>query len=152
MKLFRRVPDDRDTIRPSLMYNGVLGVGCLVFAAILLRTGPEKIEGAGLMAIFLVLSAGVILATHLPGCTGVWLDDDGFLVRNMYRSERYRWAEVGLFAVRRHLLGSTVDFPYTPPGETLPETRSLPVGLGRPGRKIARIMNDRRAHAVGAGG
>ena len=152
MKLFRREPDDPDIIRPSLMYNGTLAAGCLLFAVLVLRTGTAKIEGAGLMAIFLVLSAGVILATHLPGCTGVWFDDDGFLIRDMYRSERYRWAEVGLFTVRRRVVGSSVDFPYTAPDGTYAETRSLPRGLGRSGWKLARMMNDRRTHAVGDGG
>ncbi len=152
MTLFRKLPDDSNEIRPSLAYNGILALGCLIMAVILFRTGPMKVEGAGLMAIFLVLSAGVIMATHLPGCTGIWFDKDGFLMREMYRSERYRWAEIGPFIVRRRALGSSVDFPFTLPGETMPETRSLPRGLGRSAWKLARMMNERRARAVGAEG
>jgi hypothetical protein len=151
MKLFRRAPADSDTIRPSLLHNGSLGLGCLFLAVMLFRTDTATMEGALYMAIFLVISAGVILATHLPGCTGVWLDDEGFLMRDMYRSERYRWSEVGPFAVRRRLFGSGVEFPYTPPGETYPQSRSLPRGLGRSGWTIARMMNERRERATGSG-
>ena len=72
MTLFRRQPNDPNTIRPSLAYNGILALSCLIMAVILFRSGPMNVKGAGLLAIFLVLSAGVIMATHLPGCTGIW--------------------------------------------------------------------------------
>jgi hypothetical protein len=140
--------DEPDVIRPSLMHNGFLALGCLVLGVALFAMENAKIEGALFMALFLLASAAVIMATHLPGCTGIWLDDDGFLTRNMYKAERYRWTEVGPFTIRRRLLGSTVDFPYTPPGEDTPQSRSLPYGMGLPGWRIARRMNERRNRAL----
>ena len=152
MSLFRVKPGDPDVIRPSLAHNGFLALGCLILGVALFRAEGAKIEGALFMGIFLLLSAGVIMITHLPGCTGVWLDDGGFLVRDMYKSERYRWSEVGPFMVRRRLFGTGVEFAYTPPGETAPQVRSLPRGLGRSGWRIVQLMNQRRERALGAEG
>jgi hypothetical protein len=141
---------ESDVIRPSLMHNGFLALGCLILGIALFRVDTAKIEGALFMAIFLLLSAAVIMAAHLPGCTGVWLDDDGFLTRDMFKTERYRWTEVGPFTLRRRLFGSTVDFPYMPPGETMPQQRSLPRGMGRSGWRLVRRMNERRERALAA--
>jgi hypothetical protein len=152
MSLFGPGSDASDTIRPSLLHNGVLALGCLVMGVVLLRMDDAKVEGAVYLAAFLVFCAAVIMATHLPGCTGIWLDDDGFLARDMYKSERYRWSEVGPFVPRRRLLGSGVEFLHTPPGKTAGETRSLPRGLGGSGWKIAERMNRRRERALAAGG
>ena len=140
-----------DTIRPSLIHNGTLALGCLVLGVALFRVESAKIEGALFMALFLVASAAVIMAAHLPGCTGIWLDSDGFLTRDMYKSERYRWSEVGPFTIRRRLLGTTVEFPYTAPGESQPQIRNLPRGLGRSGWRLVRFMNERRDKALAAG-
>ena len=148
MTRLRRDADDADTIRPSLLHNGFLALGCLLLGVALLRAEAADVDGATLMAGFLLLSAAVIMATHLPGCTGIWLDDEGFLLRDMYKSERYRWSEVGPFVVRRRLIGSAVEFAYTPSGETAPQTRALPRGLGGSGWKIAERMNRRRERAA----
>jgi len=152
MKPFWKSPYDGDTLRPSLAFNSTLALGCLVFAAILFRTDPAEAKAAFLWAIFLVFSAAVILATHLPGCTGVWLDDDGFTVRDMYKSTRYRWSEVGSFVMRRRLLGTEVEFPYSPPDGGPTQARHLPRALNRPGWKIALMMNRRRERALAPGG
>lgn len=149
MKPLRR-ETDADVIRPSLSHNGLLALGCLAAGIGLLRMENAEAEGATIMAVFLLLSAAVIMATHLPGCTGVWLDDDGFRTCEVYRCERYRWSEVGPFVARRRLLGTGVDFAYTPRGETAAQTRSLPRGLGGSGTKIAERMNRRRDRASGA--
>lgn len=151
MSLFRRSVDDSDTIRPSLLQDGFLALGCLILGIGLLRMDAEDFEGAVLVAAFVLVGAVVIMAAHLPGCTGIWLDGEGFLVREMYRSERYRWSEVGPFMVRRRMLGLGVDFSYMPTGETVPVMRSLPRGLGDSGWKIALRMNGRRERAVGTG-
>ena len=152
MKLFWKSPYDGDTLRPSLVFNGTLALGCLLFAAILFRTDPAEAKAAFLWAIFLVFSAAVILATHLPGCTGVWLDDDGFTVRDMYKSTRYRWSEVGGFVMRRRLLGTEVEFPYSSPDGGPTQARHLPRTLNRAGWKIAAMMNRRRERALAPGG
>jgi hypothetical protein len=140
--------DESDTIRPSLIHNGSLALGCAALAVALFATANAKIEGALLLAIFLMLSAAVIMSAHLPGCTGIWFDDEGFLTRDIYRSERYRWSEIGPFSIRRRLLGTQVDFAYTPPGEAMPQTRTLPRGMGRSAVRLARRMNERRERAL----
>lgn len=151
MNPFRRSVDDSDTIRPSLVQDGFLALGCVILGIGLLRMEGEDFEGATLVAAFVLVGAAVIMATHLPGCTGIWLDGEGFLMREMYKSERFRWSEVGPFMVRRRLLGLGVDFSYTPTGETVPVMRSLPRGLGDSGWKIALRMNGRRERAVATG-
>jgi hypothetical protein len=140
--------DESEAIRPSLMHNGSLALGCAGLAIALLAADHAKVEGAMLLAIFLLLSAAVIMAAHLPGCTGIWFDAEGFLTRDMYKAERYRWPEVGPFSIRRRLLATQVDFAYTAPGETAPQTRSLPRGMGRSALRLARRMNERRERAL----
>lgn len=142
---------DGNTIRPSLLHNGFLALGCLFLAVALFVAEDAKIEGAFFLAIFLIFSAGVIMMAHLPGSTGIWLDEDGFTARDMYKSERYRWSEVGPFMLRRKLLGKSIEFPYQPPGETRPQARSLPRGLGRSGWRLMRFMNERREAALAQG-
>lgn len=148
MSIFPRRIGDEDVIRPSLMHNGFLALGCLVLAIALFRMDSAKVEGPILMAIFLLVSAAVIMSAHLPGSTGIWLDEDGFLTRDMYKSERFRWGEVGPFSIRRRLLGTGVEFAYTPPGESMPQTRSLPRGMGRSAWRLVRLMNERRNRAL----
>jgi hypothetical protein len=144
--------DGSDAIRPSLMHNGSLAVASTGLAIALFSVESAKLEGALIFAIFLLLSAAVIMAAHLPGCTGIWFDDEGFLTRDMYKAEHYRWPEVGPFSIRRRLLATSVEFAYSPPGETMPQTRSLPRGLGRSALRLARQMNDRRERALGTAG
>lgn len=139
---------DADTVRPSLMYNGFLALGCLILGIALFRAEAAKIEGAIFMGIFLIFSAAVIMAAHLPGCTGIWLDKDGFLARDMYKSERYEWSQVGPFAPRRRMLGSGVEFPYQPTEDATPEARNLPRGMGAASYKLAQFMNERRSQAL----
>jgi hypothetical protein len=88
------------------------------------------------------------MAAHLPGCTGIWLDDEGFLTRDMYKTERYKWSEVGTFVLRRRMLGSGVEFPYQPTEDAVPEARHLPRGMGRSGWRLAQFMNERRDQAL----
>ena len=145
MNPFRRRSDgEADVIRPSLLHGGLLALGCVLLALAALRES----EAATVMAVLLLCGAAVLMAVHLPGCTGIWIDTDGFLVRDMYRSERYRWPEVGPFAVRRRLLGSAVEFAYMPPGGAVSEARTLPRTLGGSGWKIAERMNRHRERAM----
>lgn len=139
---------EADVIRPSLVHNGFLALGCLGLGIALIVADNAKIQGAMLLGFFLLASAAVIMAAHLPGCTGIWLDDDGFLMRDMYKTERYRWTEIGPFTLRRRLFGATVDFPLNDSGETIPQQRSLPRGMGRSGWRLMRYMNERRERAL----
>lgn len=152
MSDFRPPPDGTDLIKPSWVQNGFLALGCLILAFGLFRLDPDKVEGSLYMSIFMVFGAVVLMSSHLPGSTGVWLDRDGFLVREMYKSERYRWDEVGPFIVRRKLLGKSIEFPYTPAGEELPKVRSLPRAIGASAWSVAQKMNDWRAWAADEAG
>jgi hypothetical protein len=148
MSVLRWRKDEPEAIRPSLVHNGSLALGCAGLAIALFVADHSKVEGALLLAIFLLLSAAVIMAAHLPGCTGIWFDGEGFLSRDMYKAERYRWTEVGPFSIRRRLLATSADFAYMAPGETAPQTRSLPRGMGRSAVRLARQMNARRERAL----
>ena len=141
--------DDPDVIRPSLLYNGFLAAGCLVLAAAMFGADGGSYDSALVMILFLVFSAAVLLASHLPGSTGVWLDNDGFETRELYKSERFRWSEVGPFTTRRRLLGTMVEFALIDSDARLPEAKQLPRGLGRSARKLMRLMNERRDRALG---
>ena len=140
---------ETDVIRPSLLHNGFMALGCAIMAGAMFRAGAESIEGATYLGIFLSLGATMFLASHLPGCTGIWLDRDGFLVRDLYSSRRYEWNEVSIFDVRRKLLGRGIDFAYRPADADRPEARSLPRGVGGSVWTVAKKMNDWRARATG---
>lgn len=141
-------PDETVVFRPSWIHNGFLAVGCLILAAALFRMDPQTGQGALYMAGFLIFSALIILSTHLPGCTGVWVDRDGFLVRDMYRTDRYRWDEVSAFVVRRKVLGKSIEFSYSPSDGGDVQARSLPRGLTGSVWGVAKKMNDWRVLAM----
>jgi len=140
---------ETDVIRPSLLHNGFMALGCAIMAGAMFRAGSQSIEGATYLGIFLSLGATMFLVSHLPGSTGVWLDRDGFLIRDLYSSRRYEWSEVGIFDVRRKMLGRGIDFAYRPLDADRPEARSLPRGIGSSVWAVAKTMNDWRARATG---
>ena len=148
MSDFEPPPGETEVIGASWLHNGFLALGCLILAAALFRMEPGKVQGAIYMAGFLVIGAGVILSAQLPGCTGVWLDRDGFLVRDMYKSYRYGWDEVGPFIIRRRLFGKGIEFAYTPKDGGRIESRALPRGVGRSPWTVAKKMNDWREWAL----
>ena len=149
MSEFQPPSGETEVIRPSLLHNGFLALGCLILAVALFRLDPADIQGAYYMGAFLLFSALVIMTTHLPGATGIWIDREGFLLRDMYKSERYRWDEVGPFIVRRRLFGKGIEFSYQPLDGGPLETRSLPRGLGGAPWKVAKRMNDWHAWVTG---
>ncbi len=140
---------ETDVIRPSLLHNAFMALGCAIMAGAMFRAGAQSVESATYIGIFLSLGATMFLVSHLPGSTGVWLDRDGFLVRDLYSSRRYAWDEVGIFDVRRKMLGRGIDFAYRPPGADRPEARSLPRGIGSSVWAVAKTMNDWRSRATG---
>jgi len=140
---------ETDVIRPSLLHNGFMALGCAIMAGAMFRAGAQSIEGATYLGIFLSLGATMFLVSHLPGSTGIWLDRDGFLIRDLYSSRRYEWNEVGIFDVRRKMLGRGIDFAYRPLDADRPEARSLPRGVGSSVWAVAKTMNDWRARATG---
>lgn len=134
-----------EVIGPSWLHNGVMAAGCLMLAYFMFRLGVAQMKGAYWMSAFMVFSAFVFLAVHLPGATGIWIDRDGFVVRDMYRTERFEWEGVGPFMVRRKLLGKAIDFTYVSPDRDRVESRSLPRGLAGSIWMLAKRMNDLRA-------
>lgn len=146
----RAESDDRDglTIAPSLVGNAGTGIACILLAFGLFRA-RAAVEDVWLLSLFLVLGGVVFLAAHLPGATGLWLDREGFEMREMYKARRFQWQEVGVFTVRRKLIGTAIVFAYTPRAGGTPEEVSLPRGVGYSIAGVARTMNDWRARAVG---
>jgi len=142
---FAPPPGERETIGPSWLHNGIMAAGCLVLAFVMFRLGEAQMRGAYWMSAFMVLSAFVFLAAHLPGATGVWIDRDGFLLREMYRAERFEWDRVGAFMVRRKLLGKAIEFTYDSPVSGRIESRTMPRGLAGSLWGVAKRMNDWRA-------
>jgi hypothetical protein len=149
MNEFSPPPDETEIIGPSWLNNGFMALGCVILAVALFRLDAEVVKGAPWMAAFLIFGALVILSAHLPGATGVWLDREGFLVRDMYKSTQYRWDEVGPFMVRRKMLGKAVEFSYRSADSDRMETRGLPRGVGGSVWSLAKKMNDWRGWACG---
>jgi len=145
MSEFTPPEDETEVIGPSWLHNGVMALGCLALAFFMFRLGEAQMRGAYWMAAFMAFSAFVFLAAHLPGATGVWIDRDGFLTREMYQTERFEWARTGAFMVRRKLLGKMIEFTYDSPASGRMETRTLPRGLAGSLWVNAKRMNDWRA-------
>lgn len=148
MSEFKPPPGETEVIGPSWLHNGVMAVGCLALAFVMFRLGVAQMKGAYWMSAFMVFSAAVFLAAHLPGATGVWIDREGFLVREMYRAERFEWERVSAFMVRRKLLGKAIEFTYDSPRSGRVEGRTLPRGLAGSLWGVAKRMNDWRAWAA----
>ena len=148
MSNFEPPPDETEVIGPSWLHNGVMATGCLILAFVMFRLGLAQMKGAYWMSAFMTFSAFVFLAAHLPGATGVWIDRDGFLIREMYRTERFSWEAVGPFMVRRKLLGKAVDFTYESPESGRVESRAMPRGIAGSIWMVAKRMNDWRAWAA----
>lgn len=140
---------DSDTIGPSWLYNGFMASGCLIMAVALFQADSEIVGDGVYISFFLLFAAAVLLLSHAPGSTGVWLDRDGFLMREMYSSRRYEWDQVGRFEVRRKLLGKAIDFAVLSSDSGMAEVRSLPRGVGGSVWDVAKKMNEWRDRAVG---
>jgi len=149
MSDFQPPEGETEVIRPSVLHNGFLALGCVLGAGVLFTLDPGKVQGAVYMGGFFLFGALVIMSSHLPGSTGVWVDRDGFLVRDMYKSERYRWDQVGHFFIRKKLFGKGIEFAYQPADGGPLEVRLLPRGLGGAPWQIAKRMNDWHAWAGG---
>jgi hypothetical protein len=149
MSDFQPPEGETEVIRPSVLHNGFLAFGCVLAAAIMFKLDPAKVQGSMYMGGFLFFGALIIMTPHLPGSTGIWIDRDGFLVRDMYKSERYRWDEVGRFIVNRKIFGKGIEFAYQPPDGGLPQVRQLPRSLGGAPQHVAKRMNDWHGWAGG---
>ena len=149
MSDFQPPEGETEVIRPSVLHNGFLAFGCVLAAAIMFKLDPAKVQGSMYMGGFLFFGALIIMTPHLPGSTGIWVDRDGFLVRDMYTSERYRWDEVGPFIINRKIFGKGIEFAYQPPDGGLPQVRQLPRSLGGAPQHVAKCMNDWHGWAGG---
>jgi hypothetical protein len=80
-------PSERDTLAPA-------GV-CLAFAVLgaFIIVADGSAWGWAALAFF-GLGAIVLGATLLPGVSELRLDKEGFAVRSLFRTDRYRWSDV----------------------------------------------------------
>jgi hypothetical protein len=137
-------------IRPSMTRGLAVVLGSVLLTVGFVRigmTGTGPAYPAFLAAV--LVGAGAVLAAValLPGASGLWLDADGFELREIYSVKRYRWSEVGEFAVRRKILGRAVEFAYQPSGGK-PEKRSLSASYTIPAFRLAQLMNEWRERAL----
>ncbi len=83
----------RKTLRPL-----AIAVGFVALGIVFIRAGA--MSGLSWVTVTFFGACGVVLwASLLPGGTGLTLDKDGFLVRNLFRQRRYLWRDTESFAV-----------------------------------------------------
>jgi hypothetical protein len=66
-----------------------------------------------LAAIFFGLCAIVLAATLLPNSSYLQIGPEGFAIRSLYRTQSFRWSDVGPFVVRRFKNGQMVMFDFS---------------------------------------
>lgn len=140
------------TIRPSLARNLLYSTTSAGLAAVfvyLAQAGETEALPAYLAAFVLTIGAGVLLAAHFPDATYIRLTEDGFEIRELFKSRHYRWQEVTAFAPRRRLLGTTIEYAYFDPESGQPTGQVLPTGFGISVFRLLQLMNEWRDRAVG---
>jgi len=91
-------------IRTPETFTGGAGIGRLfgdMLTSLGLADSPAgAVSGLGWVTVaFFGAGSVVLLASWLPGGSGLTLDADGFLVRNLFRRYRYLWRDTASFAV-----------------------------------------------------
>jgi len=117
----------------------------------LAQAGETEALPAYLAAFVLTIGAGVLLAAHFPDATYIRLTEDGFEIRELFKSRHYRWREVTAFAPRRRLLGTTIGYAFFDPKSGQPTGQVLPTGFGISVFRLLQLMNEWRDRAVGPG-
>ncbi len=139
-------------LRPSRLRGAVLAAVSALLAVGFVKIGLES-EGpaypAFLAAALFAGGSVLSLIALRSDASAIRLTRDGFEVRELHAVERYRWADVGPFAVRRRLLGKAVEFSHRPP-DGRPRTRTLPGGYRISVFRLAQVMNEWRERAVDA--
>ncbi|MFT3897333.1 MAG: STM3941 family protein [Thermomonas sp.] len=103
--------------------------------------------------VFFGLCALVFAASLLPNASGLRLDEDGFVVRSLFRSHRTQWTQVAAFRPVRIGNRTLVGFDYAPsaagPGTRMRGVSSALAGVegafpdnyGLPARELADLLN-----------
>lgn len=144
----REQQPDELIFRPSLPRNLLFSIVCVGFGAYLILLAQDGRIGyfsALLVALLMTAGSGVLLGSHLPNASYLRLTPQGFEIRELFKSRYYNWNDVGLFAARRRLLGSTVDFVHLDPDTEIPQDKSIPTGYTISTYSLLEIMNEWRS-------
>jgi hypothetical protein len=148
-------------LRPSRWKHMLVAATCLLFACIgVLMIRDGRVMGwavAGVFAVGLLVS----LVQLLPSSSYLRLTSEGFGVRNLFRSHRYRWSDVTAFGVGRIAGNKMVVFDFAEgytgqrAGRALATAISgvegaLPDTYGRSAEALAELLNDWREEALRA--
>jgi hypothetical protein len=138
-------------IRPSLGRNIVYSVTAVAVAAVVIDmgwSGETSALPAFLAGFVLLAGAGVVLAAHLPGASGLYLTSEGFEVHELYNVKACRWEDVGPFTLKRRLVGKAVEFSHAAGENGRPEIRTLPGNYAISPYRLLQVMNEWRDRAI----
>ena len=137
-------------------WGAVLAIGLALMAASLFSIRDQPAVGWISLAFFgaCTLVAAVQL---LPGASALKLDQEGFVVRNLFREWRTRWEDIGPFRVVRLVFWHMVGFDRVIPAGGNPVARinstlvgaaeTLPETYGLAPERLAALMNEWRDRA-----
>ena len=135
-------------VRPSLPRNLLFSVTCVSFGVLLIlmaHEGRTDIFPAYLVALLMTAGSAVLLGSHLPNASFLRLTREGVEIRELFKSRYYNWSDVGQFAMRRRLLGSSIAFMYLDPDTEIPLEQAVPAGYTLSSHKLLETMNEWRA-------
>ena len=143
-------------LRPSKIRMGLFLAICLAFTV----GGGWMIygdrEGGWFVAIVFGLGSLVFAAQLLPDSSYLLLGPDGFTVRTLYRSQKYRWAQVERFGVTRIGGNKTVAFDFSREYRKYHVARQVAAGIsgyegtlpdtyGMKPERLAELLNEWKA-------
>ena len=140
-------------LRPSLprsLFYAATSAAIGVIFIFLAQTGEASPLPAYLATFVLTAGAAVLLAAHFPGASYLKLHDDGFEIRELFKSRHYRWLEVSNFISKRKLLGTAIEFAHFDPETGVPSGHTVPSGYTMPSDRLIDLMNDRRDSVIKA--
>jgi hypothetical protein len=153
------------TLRPSfwkwlgLLVLSIAGVGGSLWLIHRAQTGSDILY-AWLTMIFFALGLAVSTVMLMPGSSGLTLGKDGFVVRNLFYRQSFRWTNVGEFDVRqiRYPYGRKSFVVYTDASASgslvaasirlMGYTSALPETYGLPIEYLRRLMSLWRQRAL----
>ncbi len=141
-----------------------ISAGNLVFGALgfWLYQRDQSTTGLGLGVLCSVLALGTA-AQLLPGASELTLDQEGFTVKAMFRTQRYRWMDITGFSVGKIGLNSMVVFNFTDDFRSRSEAEraasdfmknlngfeaSIPGGFGKSPQELSQLMNSWKSNQI----
>ena len=134
-------------VKPSLLRNLIFSVTCVMFGAYLVQLAHEgrtDMLPAYMVAAMMAAGSVVLLSSHFPNASYLRLVEEGFEIREHFKSRQYRWRDVGPFRARRSFLGTAVEFVYNDPETGESAELSLPLGLAISPSTLLQMMNEWR--------